>query len=330
MTRDWLGTLTRRLPGRRSRPRILMYHRVAHLLRDPWGLAVAPARFAEQLDILRRQRTVLPLDDLIARLRAGSLADDAVAVTFDDGYADNLHNARPALATADVPATLFLASALIGSSRGFWWDELTQMILARETPVATEIDLLGHVVALHLASPEPGDRDPAWRAWQEPRTGRQRAYIAIWRRLQGLVPEAQGRAMAAMRDQLGNPGTCEADRIMTVEEVRAMIADGLVRLGGHTAHHPALPALAPAEQRNEVLAGRNAIERLTGDRVRGFAYPYGATCEQTRAIVAECGFEWACTTAADTPMHGRSDPYALPRLAVVDVDGATFSRALVA
>lgn len=307
-----------------------MYHRVADLPRDPWGLAVAPARFAEQLDVLRRQRTVLPLDDLIARLRAGSLANDAVAVTFDDGYADNLHNARPALAAADVPATLFLASALVGSSRGFWWDELTQMILARETPVATEVDLLGHVVAMHLAGPEPGDRDPAWRAWQEPKTRRQRAYVATWQRLQGLAPQAQGRAMAAVRDQLGDQGTCEAARVMTAEEVRAMVADGLVRLGGHTAHHPALPALLPAEQRSEVLAGRHAIERLTGDRVRGFAYPYGATCEQTRAIVAECGFEWACTTAADAPMHDRSDPYALPRLAVADVDGVAFGRALAA
>ena len=40
----------------RSRPLILMYHRVARLAHDPWDLAVTPDRFAEQIEVLTRER----------------------------------------------------------------------------------------------------------------------------------------------------------------------------------------------------------------------------------------------------------------------------------
>ena len=324
--RSRLAALARHLRG--PRPRILTYHRVAELALDPWGLAVCPARFAEQLDVLRRRRTVLPLHELFVRLRAGSLPNNAVAVTFDDGYADNLHNAHPALTAADVPATLFLASGVVGSPSGFWWDELAHLVLARQAPVSARINLPGPALELRLGEPETADRDPAWRAWDAPRTAREGAYVALWTRFKALAPKAQVEAMAAVRAALGNGGACTADRAMSDAEVRAMTACGLVRLGGHTAHHPALPALTSTEQREEILAGRQAAERLASDQVMGFAYPYGDMCERSRAVVAECGFEWACTTDAGAPMHAASDPFALPRLTVEDLDGAAFERAL--
>ena len=81
----------------RERPAILMYHRVARVAHDPWQLAVWPERFAEQIEALVQLRRVVPLRWLAAELAQGRVPKKVAAVTFDDGYADILTEARPIL-----------------------------------------------------------------------------------------------------------------------------------------------------------------------------------------------------------------------------------------
>jgi peptidoglycan/xylan/chitin deacetylase (PgdA/CDA1 family) len=108
---------------------ILLYHRVADLKLDPQLLAVTPEHFAEHLEILRRYSRPMSLQGLLVALRNGCLPRQAVVVTFDDGYADNLHCAKPLLERYDVPATAFVTAGYVGSQREFWWDELERLIL---------------------------------------------------------------------------------------------------------------------------------------------------------------------------------------------------------
>ena len=83
---------------------MLAYHRVATLDVDPWDLAVSPTNFADQLAELRDRGTVRRLGDLLddspaARVRA---VRAQFAVTFDDGYVDNLETALPILESFDA------------------------------------------------------------------------------------------------------------------------------------------------------------------------------------------------------------------------------------
>src|SRR5579872_376216 len=100
-------------------PLVLLYHRIAVTPFDPWGLAVSPRHFEEHLDVLRRTRRPIPLTDFIRRFKSGTLPNNAVAVTFDDGYVDNLTEGKPRLAAADVPATIFLATGYLGQTSEF-------------------------------------------------------------------------------------------------------------------------------------------------------------------------------------------------------------------
>jgi hypothetical protein len=54
-----LRTFIRLARDRGPQPLVLMYHRVADLSIDPWGLAVKPVHFEEQLDVLRRNPQLL-------------------------------------------------------------------------------------------------------------------------------------------------------------------------------------------------------------------------------------------------------------------------------
>lgn len=324
--RGLIRKLQRALDGPPPKPAILMYHRVAAPPIDPWGLAVRPDRFEQQLTVLRLTRGPLPMSEFVARLERGILERDAVAITFDDGYVDNFDEARPRLASADMPATLFLTTAFVGQLREYWWDELARGILMGTEAVNGDIRIGDAVVPLVLgADDEP---DPGWRAWQPARTGRQRAYLTIWQHLRTAAANERDQVMSRLRDVLQIPPAAPCDLPMNASQVAALAASALFEIGGHTATHPLLPALTPAERRHEIAAGRDACERLAGNRITGFAYPHGSLDEDSKAAVRECGFAWACSTKSRSVPALDADYYALPRLAVQDWDAPAFERAL--
>jgi peptidoglycan/xylan/chitin deacetylase (PgdA/CDA1 family) len=89
---------------------ILLYHRVTELAADPQLLSVSPQHFAEHLDVIRKVGLPMPLKSLWQAGRRERSSKCDVIVTFDDGYADNLYNAKPLLESHDVPATVFVTT----------------------------------------------------------------------------------------------------------------------------------------------------------------------------------------------------------------------------
>jgi hypothetical protein len=104
--------------------RIVMYHCVAKVDLDPWGLCVTPQHFDEHLEVLKKSARVISLQQLTQELDAGKSVDRSIAITFDDGYADNLLNAKPILEKYDIPATVFVANGYVEQQQEYWWDEL--------------------------------------------------------------------------------------------------------------------------------------------------------------------------------------------------------------
>lgn len=306
-----------------------MYHRIARPPVDPWGLAVRPQHFQEHLDVIRRSRRPFFMSEFVGRLERRALPGNAVAITFDDGYVDNLREASPRLQAADVPATLFLATGPAGQEFEYWWDELARAILCRSAALECDVDLAGKPYRLALPADEaPAPRTRAWRAWDEPRTAHEAAYLALWRRVRDLASHQRDAVMKGLRGTLGVPAPDPADLPMTEREVAELAAGGLFEIGGHTVTHPVLPALPPAGRRREILEGKRTCERIAQRPVAGFAYPHGALDADCRAAVRECGFSWACSTEERAVPERQYDLFALPRVGVLDWDGGAFERAL--
>jgi peptidoglycan/xylan/chitin deacetylase (PgdA/CDA1 family) len=97
--------------------RILTYHRVND--RHPGDrMTVHPAAFRRQMELVAAAgRPVLPLDAAVARLggEGPPLPDGALALTFDDGYRDNLECAAPILEQLGFPATVYLVTGRMGA-----------------------------------------------------------------------------------------------------------------------------------------------------------------------------------------------------------------------
>lgn len=107
----WIGATARKLGARRSQGAVLTYHRIlpddADVRAVEPGMYVRAGTFARHLDWIRESFTVRTLEELVRHPGAEASAP-SVALTFDDGWRDNLTVAWPILRRAAVRATIFL------------------------------------------------------------------------------------------------------------------------------------------------------------------------------------------------------------------------------
>ena len=308
------------LPGR-PRPVILMYHRVAEESFDPWGLAVSPARFAEQLHWLAGKRTILPLTRFAAMHADGTLSADAIALTFDDAYECAAEIAAPLLDQLGLPATIFLPADLIERGGPFWWDELQQLVLGHEG------DRLKYGNEEFILGPtHPNDR--RWESHSRPRTGRQAAFLRIWAALREEPPSRQDEAIERLRCQVRMAEASDVPRPMNAAQVRGTASE-LIEFGSHALTHPWLASLTNAEKSREIRGSIDRVERLSGRFPTTFAYPYGNFDEESERIVEEAGFTCACATLGHA-VAPESGLFALPRVQVGDWSSGRLARVLAA
>jgi glycosyltransferase involved in cell wall biosynthesis/peptidoglycan/xylan/chitin deacetylase (PgdA/CDA1 family) len=138
--------------------RILGYHRVTD---SPDRLSVTPERFRAQMEAVRAAgHAPVPLAevyDLLARGAGGRY----VAVTLDDGYLDNLDHALPVLEDLEIPATVFLPTAVIdGDAEATWYGSRQPPFLSwpdvEDLTASGMVEVQPHGVA-HLALPVLSD-----------------------------------------------------------------------------------------------------------------------------------------------------------------------------
>ena len=301
-----------------TRRTILLYHRVARDPGDPYGLCVDPDRFCAQLGVLRDLVDIVPLDDLVARpARHGtSRRRSQVALTFDDGYADNLIEALPALERHDTPITLFVASGLLGDPRGFWWDRLATLLVGRQH---VDLDLRRAGVSLRISL-------------HGPRAGSD-ALVALHSRLRLLDVAAIDTVLEHVARQLRAevPRPHHA-RVLWPEELEKMASSPLVTVGAHTVDHRLLAGLPREDQERTMRSSARVLEELLDRGVRHFAYPYddpAAVDDDSFEAARRCGFATACTTSAGR-VTALSDRLRLPRRMVRDWDADTFRSHLLA
>ena len=319
---------------------VLLYHRIAEPTSDPWQLCVSPAHFDEHLQVLRRRSRVLSLADIVESALNGNWPEDSVAITFDDGYADNIA-ATSVLEEMAFPATIFVSTGYIGGRREFWWDELDRLLLQPGVLLPTvAVELGGDVVSFTLGDTARYTEDAArrhqrWRAYEDdPPSSRQAAYLTLWERLVTQTESVQRNVLGQLADQ-GDPVTAtrESRRPMTRDEIASIARSPLIGIGAHTVFHPALPALPMEAQRSEITSSKETLEAIAGRPIEGFSYPHGRYTAGSVDLVREAGFRYACAVrpAGISPnlFVDHCDPYVLPRIVVPDCDGDTFEHKLL-
>jgi peptidoglycan/xylan/chitin deacetylase (PgdA/CDA1 family) len=292
---------------------ILLYHRVAELHVDPWELAVTPVHFDEHLRVINQCATVLSLHDMTRHLADGSLPPRAVAVTFDDGYVDNVCTALPLLEHHDTPATFFVTTGVLNDQENeFWWDELQSLLLPS------------------IDSSDGPQRPRPWRAWEPAPSVRHATYAAAWQQMQTLGHDERRARLTRLAEDIGRSSDPIQHRAMSVAELQQLSRSSLTEVGAHTVSHARLSAIDAAQQRRELVDSRRHLEDLLEQPVTAMSYPFGGEEDysaETVSLAREAGYACACTAATAT-VHTGTDLFQLPRCFVPNVAGDRFEALL--
>jgi len=297
---------------------ILGYHRISAVEDDFYQVCVSPENFARHMEALREYAHPISLSKLVQSLKQNVLPPKSVAVTFDDGYADNLHVAKPILEKYDIPATVFICTGYLG--REFWWDELERLVLSSQAdPRALRLRAGGAQFKWNppQANSEVGNPEV-----------RRQFRRSLYHFLLSLDVEDQTYAMGVIRSwsEVSSPGI-STPRAMSEEELLRLVDGGLMELGAHTSHHPMLPQLSFERQKEEIQSSKRDLEALLSEKIAGFSYPNGRATVDAKRLVREMGFTYACTSLHDVIRPG-SDVYELTRFWQRDVDGDRFVKGL--
>lgn len=297
-------------PGREARLSILMFHRVL-ASPDPLFPDVPDVvRFGEILRWITSWFNVLPLDQAVRHLSAGTLPARAAAITFDDGYADNYAVALPLLREYNLTATFFIATGFIDGGR-MWNDTIIEAVRGCPRPILE----LGEIEMGRHALVRPQDRIVAIEA-----------LIARTKYLPAPQRVAVSERIAAIAGvQL------PSNLMLSSHEVRELRRAGM-QIGAHTISHPILTLLSRDEAWREIEGSKKQLEEVLGDRVSLFAYPNGRLGEdynsEHASLVREIGFEAAAATNPGAA-GGGSDLMQLPRFTPWDRNRLRFGARLL-
>ena len=281
---------------------ILMYHRVLppedpRYVDEQPGMIVHPDTFAMHLRVARQHFELVDLGAwLDAAQSAQTLPERALAITFDDGWRDNLEYALPALEDADASATIFLVSDRVGDSGNYWPEQLAAAIRVAQD---AGDDIWTHDAFAWLATLDAG----VTRA-----TDRDRIDAAIVAAKHACDDATLRERSSAMLRALGDPLESLPRALLDWDEVRLMQAGGRIRFGSHTVDHTRLTAdLDPKQLAVQVEQSQRVLADGLGTGIDLFCYPNGDHCPAAVDAVA-ARYRAAVTTqggwnTATTPRH---------------------------
>jgi peptidoglycan/xylan/chitin deacetylase (PgdA/CDA1 family) len=314
LTPLWLsaGGANRVIERVEERAIILMYHSVVDrsdcALGDS-GVVAAKNAFCQQMKFINERMRPVPLSELVVALaQRRAVPTRAVAVTFDDGYEDNYLHAFPVLRELGIPATIFLTTGHIESSKTFWWDAVEATIACSQQRALNLRELatrwrLPWALASELPLITPKQRQRASR------------YVTTLIKAARLTENPD--CISAVQEVLKVSTIPQGPRMLGWKQIAEMSAHG-IEFGAHTVSHPDLTQVTAAQALRELGDSKDTIESRLKAKVLTFAYPYGTSSHWTPALAAlarKVGFH-GIATADSGAVTARTNVHRLPRLSL--------------
>jgi peptidoglycan/xylan/chitin deacetylase (PgdA/CDA1 family) len=297
---------------KRTQPtaRILYYHRVNDD-NDPFFPAISTKLFEAEMQFVSKRYKVVSLAEML-RVLAGGSTEPVLAITFDDGYQDNYHQAFPILRRYGLPASIFLTTEPIDSREPLWFEQLA---LAVKKTAKNSIEL-------EIDSPR--------RFWLRSQAEKLESIEGIFGLLREASDSDRRQWLSRILRQLAVEGDRDRnDKMLTWDQIRCM-EKCRIDFGGHTVTHPFLSRMSGEQVTWEVSECKRRMEDELQLPVLHFAYPNGREKDfgsWNREVIRKAGYQAAVTTIWGQN-YNSTDPMELRRGGPWETTPAAFAYKL--
>jgi peptidoglycan/xylan/chitin deacetylase (PgdA/CDA1 family) len=243
------------------------------------GIVHSASMFHQQMDLLARRYNPVGMDDVLRYLNGeAKLPARPVAVTFDDGFADNYENAAPILKKFGIPAMFNVVVESIESQTPPWFCRLRKAFA--RTEVTSWWD----------------SQENCRRAMKEP-TDRTAAFLAASARCAKSTGSVQAEIISSLEKELEvEPLRSKECPMMTWAQLRCLRNSGNL-IGSHTLSHPNVAYIDEQLQWKEISESKRQLEARLGCCVEFFSYPNPILRpnfnEQTILLTQKAGYKLA-------------------------------------
>lgn len=289
---------------------ILIYHRVLDEY-DPFRkMEPITNEFAMQMRVISENYETMQITDAVRKLKSNTLPKNALCITFDDGYRDNILNAAKILQDNNLTATFFIASGY--TNKGVMWnDEILDGFKHTEKSSVNLSDFqLGRFTFKSLEE-----------------------RVEVARTIIKSIKYCEIVKRKKIVDDIIHQLSVKFDKnyMMTSDELVKLRNMGM-EIGGHTRSHPILAIISDTEALQELEEGKQDLERILKTKITSFAYPNGRHIddynEGTVELVKKAGFECAVTTNYGIS-DGESGQFELNRISCWHKSETAFSLYLI-
>lgn len=273
---------------------ILMYHRVLpeKLCRSyPLDSLIMPMQaFRDQMRWLAGHCHVLPVCEALVELeRGGPFERPLVAVTFDDGYADNAEIAAPILEESGLRGTFFITTGFIEQGEPLWYDRAADSW--KRTSIEHRRVLMDELQGGRTIQKNNRAAIPTIHAWM---AGLKSANPKI---RNDFVSKVESLADGSIDQELYRP--------MTRRQI-TQLHKNTHEIASHTVSHPILTQLDKNQLRVELKGSSEKLREWTGSTTAGFCYPNGDVDFRVEKTTKEAGYGYACTTQTGMNQPGNN------------------------
>jgi peptidoglycan/xylan/chitin deacetylase (PgdA/CDA1 family) len=267
----------------RGKGAILNYHRVLpsnKIDNSLVNISVSTDNFIHQLNYLKNNFDIISLDDLLLHLKSKS-SEFKIAITFDDGYSDNLHYAYPILEKLKTPATIYIITKFINNEFLPWWVKLDHFIKNNKKFSENKKKIFEFYKKKILF----GDQ------------------LSVEKKILSII---------------GKNNKLRYNKIfLDQKEIKYLSKQKLIAIGSHSHSHYNFSQLTQLQTLTEFKTSKSILEKIIKKKIFHFSYPYGGHQNinfKFTKLLQNLGYLSAVTTIGKKLYQ--QDQFELPRVFV--------------